>query len=82
MAMFRVRRVRLDKNGDFRAVGKRTRWIASDDNRMVAGGVYMLPGCGREYYRVEEKLGGEQDAGLYGWRGGAVRRGGLGRYHY
>ena len=82
MAMLEIRRVRLDNNGDFRPVGKRTRWIASEDHRLVVDGVYMLPGCGSEYYRVEKKLGGEPDARLYGRAGGGVRRGGLGRYHH
>lgn len=82
MAMYQIRRVKLDKHGNFRPVGKRARWYASDDHRLVVDGVYMLPGCGSEYYRVEKKLGGDPDAGLYGWAGGAVRRGGLGRYHH
>lgn len=55
MAMFEIRRVRLDNHGDFRPVGKRARWYASDDNCMVVDGVYMLPGRGSEYYRVEKK---------------------------
>lgn len=57
MAMYQIRKMRLTATGDFHPAGKRARWYASDDNRMVVDGVYMLPGRGNEYYRVEKKLG-------------------------
>jgi len=54
MAMYKIRRVRMDAEGNFRPIGKRARFYATDDNRLVVDGIYFLRG--NEYYRVEKKL--------------------------
>ena len=54
-----MRRVKQDRCGNFRPVGKRAKWYVTDDNRMVVDGVYMLPGRGNEFYKVEGKHGGK-----------------------
>lgn len=58
MAMYKIRPTRIDKRGVFRPTSKRPKWYATDDNRMVVDGVYMLPGRGNTMYRVEAKYGG------------------------
>ena len=59
IATYKMRRVKQDRHGNFRPVSKRAKWYVTDDNRMVVDGVYMLPGRGNEFYKVEAKYGGE-----------------------
>ena len=50
--MCKIRRVKQDRNGDFRPVGKRARYYATTDRDIVVGGVYKL--FGNEYHQVEK----------------------------
>ena len=54
--MCEIREVKLDKDCNFRPVGKRTRYYATTDRNLEVGGVYKF--FGNRYHRVEKIYGG------------------------